>query len=81
MSAMNSSGLCTPFLPGTEEGTHATYSDYQGAKASGLHALLLRRPGPEGEEEHKEPGEDLTNVEVVPSLGHVVEWVRKRNGL
>ncbi len=56
-------------------------SDYLGAKACGLHALLVRRPGPEGEEEHKETGEDLTGVEVVPSLSHVVEWVRGRNSL
>ncbi|OJT09284.1 hypothetical protein TRAPUB_14281 [Trametes pubescens] len=41
----------------------------------------LDRPGPEGEEEHKETGEDLTGVEVVPSLSHVVEWVRGRNSL
>ncbi|KAI0675043.1 HAD hydrolase subfamily IA REG-2-like protein [Trametes maxima] len=53
--------------------------DYHGARASGLQALLIRRPGPEGDEEHKEPGEDVTNVAVVPSLAHVVEWVQQQN--
>ncbi|KAI0829620.1 HAD hydrolase subfamily IA REG-2-like protein [Trametes gibbosa] len=55
--------------------------DYRGATAAGLHALLLRRPGPDGEEEHKEAGEDLTGVEVVPGLSAVVDWVRKQNAL
>ena len=54
------------------------HSDYRGAQASGLHALLVRRPGPEGEEERKEPGEDLGGVQVVPSLSQVVEWVQQR---
>ncbi|OSD03963.1 HAD hydrolase subfamily IA REG-2-like protein [Trametes coccinea BRFM310] len=53
--------------------------DYHGAKACGFEALLVRRPGPEGEEERKEPGEDLTNVQVVPSLSQVVDWVQQRN--
>ncbi|KAI9068052.1 HAD hydrolase subfamily IA REG-2-like protein [Trametes sanguinea] len=53
--------------------------DYHGAKACGLEALLVRRPGPEGEEERKEPGEVLTNVQVVPGLSHVVDWVQQRN--
>ncbi|KAI0365621.1 HAD hydrolase subfamily IA REG-2-like protein [Pilatotrama ljubarskyi] len=53
--------------------------DYHGAKACGFRALLLRRPGPEGEEERKEPGEDLTDVEVIPSVSHVVEWVQRQN--
>ena len=41
-------------------------------------ACLLRRPGTEGSGEHKE-GEDLSRVDVVPSLTEVVEKVRKRN--
>ncbi|KAI0645440.1 HAD hydrolase subfamily IA REG-2-like protein [Trametes meyenii] len=53
--------------------------DYHGAKASGLEALLIRRPGPEGDEERKEPGEDLTDVTVVPSLARVVDWVQRQN--
>ena len=53
--------------------------DYRGAKACGLSALLIRRPGPEGEAEMKEPNEDLTGVEVVPSLLDVVEWVKLKN--
>ncbi|KAH9894978.1 HAD hydrolase subfamily IA REG-2-like protein [Cubamyces lactineus] len=53
--------------------------DYQGAQACGLQALLIRRPGPEGDEERKEPGEDLTGVKVVPNLLQVVEWVQQQN--
>ncbi|KZT65942.1 HAD-superfamily hydrolase [Daedalea quercina L-15889] len=54
-------------------------ADYYGAKESGLEALLVRRPGPEGEGEAKEPDEDLTGVTVVPSLAKVVDWVQRRN--
>lgn len=50
--------------------------DYLGAKKAGLQALLIRRPGLEGEGEHKEAGEDLNNVGVVTSLRDVVERVR-----
>ncbi|EMD37729.1 hypothetical protein CERSUDRAFT_114362 [Gelatoporia subvermispora B] len=53
-------------------------ADYYGAKGSGIAALLVRRPGPEGEEEMREPGEVLDGVETVPSLLHVVEWISKR---
>jgi hypothetical protein len=44
-----------------------------------MHALLLRRPGPEGEGERKEEGEDLTGVEVINGLRRVIEWVKARN--
>lgn len=54
-------------------------SDYHGARAAGIHALLLRRPGPEGEGERKEEGEDLAGVEVVNGLQDVVQWVASRN--
>jgi len=54
-------------------------ADYHGAKASGLAALLLRRPGPDGDGELKESGEDLSGVEVVPNLLDVVQWVLRRN--
>ncbi|GBE81490.1 Putative uncharacterized hydrolase [Sparassis crispa] len=54
--------------------------DYRGAKDSGMSAFLLRRPGPEGEWESKEDGENLAGVDVVPSLLDVVEWVKQRNG-
>jgi len=53
--------------------------DYHGAKASGLAALLLRRPGLDGDGELKESGEDLSGVEVVPDLLDVVQWVLRRN--
>ncbi|KIP01962.1 hypothetical protein PHLGIDRAFT_96511 [Phlebiopsis gigantea 11061_1 CR5-6] len=54
-------------------------ADYYGARACGLSSLLVRRPGPDGEAERKEDGEDLTNVEVVQNLQEVVEWVKARN--
>ena len=48
-------------------------SDYNGATDAGLEALLLRRPGPEGEEAHKEEGEDLTGVRTIGSLSEIVD--------
>lgn len=55
-------------------------ADYYGAKACGLSALLVRRPGADGEAEMKEPDENLSEVEVVQSLTDVAEWVKRRNG-
>ncbi|KAH9832302.1 HAD hydrolase subfamily IA REG-2-like protein [Rhodofomes roseus] len=54
-------------------------ADYYGAKEGGLEALLVRRPGAEGEDEAKEPGEDLSGVAVVSGLAEVVDWVQRRN--
>lgn len=54
----------------------ACSSDYHGARAAGMHALLLRRPGPESETEEVE---DMTNVEVINGLQNVVQWVASRN--
>ncbi|RPD78291.1 HAD hydrolase subfamily IA REG-2-like protein [Lentinus tigrinus ALCF2SS1-7] len=51
--------------------------DYHGAMACGLKALLVRRPGPEGEGEHKEPGEDLSGVQVVPDLSRIVDVIQQ----
>jgi len=51
--------------------------DYVGASNVGIKALLVRRPGVEGEGEHKEPGEDLTGVSVVRDLSEVVDEVLK----
>lgn len=53
--------------------------DYYGARDGRLAALLVRRPGAEGEGEAREAGEDLRGVDVVPGLLDVVEWVRRRN--
>ncbi|KAF9237532.1 HAD-like domain-containing protein [Melanogaster broomeanus] len=53
--------------------------DYHGAQAAGMQALLMRRPGPDGDGENKEAEEDLRNVEVVPSLWGVLECVREQN--
>ena len=44
-----------------------------------MSALLLRRPGADGEAEMKEADEDLLGVEVIPSLMHAVEWVKQKN--
>ena len=46
-----------------------------------MHALLLRRPGLEGEGERKEEGEDLTGVEVIDGLWRVIEWAKARNAI
>ncbi|KIJ67892.1 hypothetical protein HYDPIDRAFT_126360 [Hydnomerulius pinastri MD-312] len=65
------------------EGVHVgdeLHCDYHGAQAAGMHALLLRRAGPEGEGEHKEKDEDLRDVKVVPNLWGVINWVRMQNG-
>lgn len=51
--------------------------DYVGASNVGIRALLVRRPGVEGEGEHKEAGEDLTGVSVVRGLSEVVDEVLK----
>ncbi|KAK7687114.1 hypothetical protein QCA50_009616 [Cerrena zonata] len=52
-------------------------ADYHGAQKAGLRALLIRRPGPDGEGEHKEADEDLNNVDVVTSLVDVVLRMRR----
>ncbi|CCL99859.1 uncharacterized protein FIBRA_01884 [Fibroporia radiculosa] len=54
-------------------------ADYYGAQASGLAALLLRRPGAEGEGEMKDADENLSAVEIVSGLADVVDWVHRRN--
>jgi hypothetical protein len=51
-------------------------SDYNGASATGMKALLTRRSGQEGDGEHKETSEDLSSVAVVSSLKEVIEWVK-----
>lgn len=53
-------------------------SDYNGARAAGMHALLLRRAGPEGDGERKEEGENLQGVHVVNDLWGVVKWVKQQ---
>ena len=55
--------------------------DYFGASNVGIRALLLRRPGVDGEGEHKEPGEDLRGVSVIRGLSEVVgEVLRSKQG-
>ncbi|KAH9485461.1 Haloacid dehalogenase-like hydrolase domain-containing protein 3 [Psilocybe cubensis] len=51
-------------------------SDYQGASNVGWHALLLRRTGADGEQEHKEHGEDLKGIQTISSLGGVINWIQ-----
>ncbi|KAJ3488090.1 hypothetical protein NLI96_g3084 [Meripilus lineatus] len=52
-------------------------ADYKGATEAGLTALLVRRPAPEGDEERKDPDEDLNGVEVVSCLQQVVQRISK----
>ncbi|KAF8580448.1 HAD hydrolase subfamily IA REG-2-like protein [Ramaria rubella] len=49
-------------------------SDYHGARRAGVHALLLRRAGPDGVGERKERDEHLEDVEIVRNLNEVVAW-------
>ena len=53
-------------------------SDYKGAVSSGWKALLLRRRGSAGEQEHKEHDEVLDGVKVIDSLDAVVSLVQAR---
>jgi len=56
--------------------------DYLGADNAGLHALLLRRTGSDGEDEVKGAELDFRTIKslnAVPDLHSVVAWVKKRN--
>ncbi|KAG1737629.1 HAD-like domain-containing protein [Suillus lakei] len=53
-------------------------SDYHGARAAGMHALLLRRNRPEGDGERKEEDENLQGVQVVNDLWGVIKWVEQQ---
>lgn len=77
---MNWSGMFIPLQkPELITDDRLAKSDYQGAVSAGLSGLLLRRLGPDGEGERKEPDEDLTGVHVVSGLTDVVDWVVKNN--
>jgi hypothetical protein len=49
--------------------------DYHGALGARFQAFLLRRPGEAGEQERKEPDEDVRNVATVQSLTDVLNTV------
>ncbi|KIK67324.1 hypothetical protein GYMLUDRAFT_217502 [Collybiopsis luxurians FD-317 M1] len=49
-------------------------ADYWGAVRAGMGALLLRRPGPNGEQAHIEDKEDLANVKVIAELGEILQY-------
>ncbi|EGO25616.1 hypothetical protein SERLADRAFT_369015 [Serpula lacrymans var. lacrymans S7.9] len=53
--------------------------DYHGARAANMHALLIRRPGPDGEGERKEEGENLDGVTVIDGLWGAIEWIKRKN--
>ncbi|KAF8633393.1 hypothetical protein AX17_004564 [Amanita inopinata Kibby_2008] len=53
--------------------------DYEGAKRAGMQALLLRRPGSEGDQAHKDENESLQGVGVVRGLDEVIWRVRECN--
>jgi hypothetical protein len=62
--------------------TGSCHSDYLGANNAGLHALLLRRTEPDGEEELKSAElyfGAIKNPNVVKDLHGVVAWVEKSN--
>jgi len=42
-----------------------------------MKALLLRRPGADGDQEHKDEGEDLQGVNVVNSLDAIIPWLQE----
>jgi FMN phosphatase YigB (HAD superfamily) len=50
-------------------------SDYEGAKDAGMHAILLRRPGPEGEHAHKDVNELLDGVDAINGLNEILQLV------
>ncbi|KAF6760254.1 HAD-like domain-containing protein [Ephemerocybe angulata] len=54
--------------------------DFHGATQAGFHAVLLRRPGPEGEQAHKEEGEELKSVRVIQGLQEVQDIVFSQDG-
>jgi FMN phosphatase YigB (HAD superfamily) len=58
-------------------------SDYLGAENAGLHSLLLRRTGPEGDQERENATQvDLRTIKsviVVNDLYDVVAWVERMN--
>lgn len=43
-----------------------------------MKALLLRRLGPEGDEAHKEPWEQLESVEIVHGMAEVIGRIQQR---
>ncbi|KAF8263527.1 HAD-like protein [Lactarius quietus] len=58
-------------------------SDCLGAENAGLHSLLLRRTGPEGDHERENGEVDLRTIKglnVVNDLYDVVAWVERMNG-
>lgn len=50
-------------------------SDYHGAKNAGLRSFLLRRSGPEGEGERKDPDEDLSDVEIIQTFDELLQKI------
>jgi hypothetical protein len=58
------------------------HSDYVGADNAGLHALLLRRTGFDGEAERESAELDFRTIkspDVVKDLHGVVGWIKKSN--
>jgi hypothetical protein len=53
--------------------------DYQGAKAAGLEARLIRRQGEWSDGAARKADEDLSGVETISSLTAIVEEVSRRN--
>jgi FMN phosphatase YigB (HAD superfamily) len=53
--------------------------DTYGAQNAGWKALLIRRPGTDGDGEAKEPGERLDKVQVIHGLEEVLDFVKMIN--
>lgn len=82
MSAMISKGKPHCFCARFPCSSKCRYSDYLGAENAGLHSLLLRRTGPEGDREREDPKADLKTIKslnVVNDLYGVVAWVERMN--
>ncbi|GLB37510.1 putative HAD-hyrolase-like [Lyophyllum shimeji] len=80
LSKVNSSRSQNPIAP--EECLHVgdeIDSDYEGALAANMKALLLRRAGRDGEQAHKPPQELSSRVQVVGNLHAVALWVKNHN--
>jgi hypothetical protein len=56
-------------------------SDFRGATEAGMHGLLLRRTGPDGEQVNKEANECLNGIEAIENLEAVISLVRAKNGM
>jgi hypothetical protein len=82
MSVMISKGKLCSICAQIPCSSTCRFSDYLGAENAGLHALLLRRTGAEGDREREDAKVDLRTIQslnVVNDLYGVVAWVERMN--